>query len=34
MTLTLLDLYNATATQEWSMYDSDAENKNEFEKED
>ena len=31
MTLTLLDLYNATATQEWSMYDSDAENKNEFE---
>ena len=24
MTLTLLDLYNTTASQEWSMYDSDA----------
>ena len=31
MTLTLLDLYNAAATQEWSMYDNDAENKSEFE---
>ena len=24
MTITLLDLYNATATQEWAMYDNDA----------
>ena len=32
MTLTLLDLYNTAATQEWSMYDNDAENKDEFEK--
>jgi hypothetical protein len=31
MTLTLLDLYNATATQEWAMYDADAESKAEFE---
>lgn len=32
MTLTLLKLYNATATQEWSMYDNDALSKDEFEK--
>lgn len=31
MTLTLLDLYNTAATQEWSMYDSDAAGKDEFE---
>lgn len=31
MTLTLLNLYNAAATQEWSMYDNDAESKDEFE---
>ena len=32
MTLTFLDLYNTAASQEWSMYDSDATDKNEFEK--
>ena len=32
MTLTFLDLYNTAASQEWSMYDNDATNKNEFEK--
>ena len=32
MTLTLLDLYNTAATQEWSMYDNDAESDEEFEK--
>ncbi len=32
MTLTLLDLYNTAATQEWSMYDNDAVSDNEFEK--
>ncbi len=31
MTLTLLDLYNAAATQEWSMYDNEAMSDNEFE---
>ena len=31
MTLTLLDLYNTAATQEWSMYDSNAAGKDEFE---
>jgi len=31
MTLTLLDLYNTAATQEWSMYDNDASSGNEFE---
>ena len=31
MTLTLLDLYNSAATQEWSMYDNDATSKDEFE---
>ena len=31
MTLTLLDLYNATASQEWSMYDNDAVSDAEFE---
>ena len=31
MTLTLLDLYNSTATQEWSMYDNDAASDAEFE---
>ena len=31
MTLTLLNLYNSTATQEWSMYDNDAADKSEFE---
>lgn len=31
MTLTLLDLYNTAATQEWSMYDNDAANEAEFE---
>ena len=31
MTITLLDLYNTAATQEWSMYDNDAESKDEFE---
>ena len=32
MTITLLDLYNTAATQEWSMYDNDAASKDEFEK--
>ena len=32
MTLKLLDLYNTAATQEWSMYDNDAESDEEFEK--
>lgn len=32
MTLTLLDLYNTAATQEWSMYDNDAVSGDEFEK--
>lgn len=32
MTITLLDLYNSAATQEWSMYDNDAASKEEFEK--
>lgn len=31
MTLTLLDLYNSTATQEWAMYDADATSDEEFE---
>ena len=31
MTLTLLDLYNTAATQEWSMYDNDAATSNEME---
>ena len=31
MTLTFLDLYNTAASQEWSMYDNDATDKNEFE---
>ena len=31
MTLTLLDLYNSTATQEWAMYDNDALSESEFE---
>lgn len=31
MTLTLLDLYNAAATQEWAMYDNDALSDKEFE---
>ena len=31
MTLTLLDLYNTTASQEWAMYDSDATTDSEFE---
>ena len=31
MTITLLDLYNTTASQEWSMYDNDAENDSEME---
>ena len=31
MTLTLLDLYNATASQEWAMYDNDALSDSEFE---
>ena len=31
MTLTFLDLYNTCASQEWSMYDNDAANKDEFE---
>lgn len=31
MTITLLDLYNTAATQEWSMYDNDAASKDEFE---
>ncbi len=32
MTLTLLDLYNSAASQEWSMYDGDAASTDEFEK--
>ncbi len=32
MTLTLLDLYNTAASQEWSMYDNDAANTDEMEK--
>lgn len=31
MTLTLLDLYNTTASQEWAMYDNDANSDTEFE---
>ncbi|MBE7711367.1 MAG: hypothetical protein E7Z92_04425 [Cyanobacteria bacterium SIG31] len=31
MTITLLDLYNATASQEWAMYDNDALSDAEFE---
>ena len=31
MTLTLLDLYNTAATQEWAMYDNDAVSASEFE---
>lgn len=31
MTITLLDLYNTAATQEWSMYDNDATSQEEFE---
>ena len=31
MTLTLLDLYNTAASQEWSMYDNDAASESEFE---
>ena len=31
MTITLLDLYNTAASQEWSMYDNDAASKEEFE---
>ena len=31
MTLTFLDLYNAAASQEWSMYDNDAEKTDDFE---
>ena len=31
MTLTLLDLYNAAASQEWAMYDNDAISDSEFE---
>ena len=31
MTLTLLDLYNSTASQEWAMYDNDALSDAEFE---
>ena len=31
MTLTLLDLYNTTASQEWAMYDNDAISDSEFE---
>ena len=32
MTLTFLDLYNSCASQEWSKYDNDAVNENDFEK--
>ena len=32
MTITLLDLYNTAATQDWSMYDNDATSGDEFEK--
>ena len=31
MTLTLLDLYNTAASQEWAMYDNDAASDSEFE---
>ena len=31
MTITLLDLYNLTASQEWAMYDNDALSDAEFE---
>ena len=31
MTITLLDLYNTTASQEWAMYDNDAASDSEFE---
>ena len=31
MTLTLLDLYNSAATQEWSMYDNNANTSDELE---
>ena len=31
MTISLLDLYKSAATQEWSMYDNDAQTKEEFE---
>ena len=31
MTITLLDLYNTAASQEWAMYDNDALSENEFE---
>jgi hypothetical protein len=31
MTLSLLDLYNSTASQEWAMYDNDAASDSEFE---
>ena len=31
MTLTLLDLYNTAASQEWAMYDNDAVSDEEFE---
>ncbi|MCQ2754702.1 MAG: hypothetical protein MJ231_06610 [bacterium] len=31
MTITLLDLYNSAATQEWAMYDNDATSGSEFE---
>ena len=30
MSITLLDLYNMVASQSWSMFDNDAENKNDF----
>ena len=32
MTLTFLDLYNTAASQEWSMYDNDAQTDSDFEK--
>lgn len=32
MTLTFLDLYNSCASQEWSKYDNDANNEDDFEK--
>ena len=32
MTLTFLDLYNSCASQEWSKYDNDAANEDDFEK--
>ena len=31
MTITLLDLYNTAATQEWAMYDNDAVSDSEME---